>query len=132
MSRLEISSEIEFFFDRWALREREETFEQVAGGRVFLCCKWREGRGGTRGGGVGAQALRACLHGRSPEAAKSRLNTLNAVVSEEDKRATINVQNGLVFFFLISFIIFSSLGAKTVVKSLNSKKKSWRKSSEKL
>ena len=26
--------------------------------------------------------------------------------SEEDKRATTNVQNGLVFFFLFSFIIF--------------------------
>ena len=28
---------------------------------------------------------------------------------EEDKRATTNVQNGLVFFFLFSFIIFSYL-----------------------
>ena len=26
--------------------------------------------------------------------------------SEEDKRATTNVQNGLVFFFLFSFILF--------------------------
>ena len=30
-------------------------------------------------------------------------------VSEEDIRATTNVQNGLVFFFLFSFILFSSL-----------------------
>ena len=45
---------------------------------------------------------------------------------EEDERATTNVQNGLVFFFLFSFILFSSLGAKTVVKPLNSKKKPWR------
>ena len=52
--------------------------------------------------------------------------------SEEDKRATTNVQNGLVFFFLFSFVIFSSLLTKTVVKPLNSKKKSWRKNSEKL
>ena len=29
--------------------------------------------------------------------------------SEEDKRATTNVQNGLVFFFLFSFILFSDL-----------------------
>ena len=29
--------------------------------------------------------------------------------SEEDKRATTNVQNGLVFFFLFSFILFYSL-----------------------
>ena len=29
--------------------------------------------------------------------------------SEEDKRATTNVQNGLVFFFLFSFGLFSSL-----------------------
>ena len=29
--------------------------------------------------------------------------------SEEDKRATTNVQNGLVFFFIFSFIIFSYL-----------------------
>ena len=27
--------------------------------------------------------------------------------SEEDKRATTNVQNGLVFFFLFSFILLS-------------------------
>ena len=51
---------------------------------------------------------------------------------EEDKRATTNVQNGLVFFFLFSFIIFSSLLTKTVVKPLNAKKKSWRENSEKL
>ena len=31
------------------------------------------------------------------------------LVSEEDKRATTNVQNGLVFFFLFSFILLSSL-----------------------
>ena len=31
------------------------------------------------------------------------------VVSEEDKRATTNVQNGLVFFFLLFFGLFSSL-----------------------
>ena len=30
-------------------------------------------------------------------------------ISEEDKRATTNVQNGLVFFFLFSFILFYSL-----------------------
>ena len=41
---------------------------------------------------------------------------------EEDKRATTNVQNGLVFFFLFSFIVFSSFLTKTVVKPLNSKK----------
>ena len=29
--------------------------------------------------------------------------------SEEDKRATTNVQNGFVFFFLFSFILFYSL-----------------------
>ena len=51
---------------------------------------------------------------------------------EEDKRATTNVQNGLVFFSSFSFIIFSSLCTKTVVKPLNSKKKSWRKNDEKL
>ena len=49
-----------------------------------------------------------------------------------DKRATTNVQNGLVFLLLFSLIIFSSLWTKTVVKHLNSKKKSWRKNSEKL
>ena len=32
-----------------------------------------------------------------------------AIIPEEDKRATTNVQNGLVFLFLLSFIIFSSL-----------------------
>ena len=53
-------------------------------------------------------------------------------ISEEDKRATANVQNGLVLFFLFSFILFSSLGTITVVKPVNSKKKSWRKNSEKL
>ena len=53
-------------------------------------------------------------------------------VSEEDKRATTNVQNGLVFLFLFSFILFSYLWTKTAVKPLNSKKKSWRKNSEKL
>ena len=52
--------------------------------------------------------------------------------SEEDKRATTNVQNGLVFFFLFSFILFYSLWTQTVVKPLNSKRKSWRKNSEKL
>ena len=62
--------------------------------------------------------------------------------SEEDKRATANVQNGLVFFILFSFILFYSLlfsfilfyslWTKTVVKPLNSPKKSWRKNSEKL
>ena len=51
--------------------------------------------------------------------------------SEEDKRATTNAQNGLVLFFFFSFILFSSLWAKTVVKPLNSKKKSWRISSKK-
>ena len=45
-----------------------------------------------------------------------------AQLSEEDKRATTNVQNGLVFFFLFSFIIFSYLWTKTAVKPLNSKK----------
>ena len=30
-------------------------------------------------------------------------------VSEEDRRATTYVQNGLVFFFLFSFILFYSL-----------------------
>ena len=52
--------------------------------------------------------------------------------SEEDKRATTNVQNGLVFFFLFSFILFYYLCTKTAVKPLNSQKKSWRKNSEKL
>ena len=52
--------------------------------------------------------------------------------SEEDKRATTNVQNGLVFFFLFSFILFSYFWTKTAVKPLNSKNKSWRKNSEKL
>ena len=33
----------------------------------------------------------------------------NAQYSEEDKRATTNVENGLVFFFLFSFILFYSL-----------------------
>ena len=51
---------------------------------------------------------------------------------EEDKRATTNVQNGLVSFFLLSFILFSYFWTKTAVKPLNSKKKSWRKNSEKL
>ena len=46
----------------------------------------------------------------------------SSTLSEEDKRATTNVQNGLVFFFLFSFI-FSSLWTKTVVKPFNSKKK---------
>ena len=55
-----------------------------------------------------------------------------SVSQEEDKRATTNVQNGLVFFFSFSFIIFSSLWTKTVVKPLDSKRKSWRKNSEKL
>ena len=52
--------------------------------------------------------------------------------SEEDKRATTNVQNGLVFFFLFSLILFPYLWTKTAVKPLNSKKKSWRINSEKL
>ena len=43
------------------------------------------------------------------------------------KRATTNVRNGLVFLFLFSFGLFSSLQTKTVVKPLNSKKKSQRK-----
>ena len=51
---------------------------------------------------------------------------------EEDKHATTNMQNGLVLFFLFSFIIFSYLWTKTVVKPLNSMKKSWRKKCEKV
>ena len=35
------------------------------------------------------------------------------------------------FFFSFSFILFSALWAKTVVKRLDSKRKSWRKTSEK-
>ena len=42
------------------------------------------------------------------------------------------MQNGLVFFFLFSFVLFSSPWTKTAVKPLNSKRKSWRKNSEKL
>ena len=57
---------------------------------------------------------------------------LSEHTSEEDKHAATNVQKGLVFFFLFSFILFSSLWTKTVVKHLNSKKKSRRKNSEKL
>ena len=34
----------------------------------------------------------------------------------------LNVQNGLAFFFLFSFIPFSSLWSKTAVKPLKSKK----------
>ena len=34
---------------------------------------------------------------------------LGGFQSEEEKRATTNVLNGLVFFFLFSFILFSSL-----------------------
>ena len=40
------------------------------------------------------------------------------------------MQNGLVFSFLFSFGLFSSLSTITAVKPLNSKKKSWRKNSE--
>ena len=52
--------------------------------------------------------------------------------SEEGKRATTDVQNGLVFFIIFSFILFSSLWTKAVVKPLDSKKKSWTKNYEKL
>ena len=38
--------------------------------------------------------------------------------SEEDKRATTNVQNGLAFFFLFSFILFSYFWTKTAVNPL--------------
>ena len=34
---------------------------------------------------------------------------MHVLDSEEDKRATTNVQNGLVVFFLFSFILFASL-----------------------
>ena len=54
------------------------------------------------------------------------------LVSEEDKRATTNVQNGLVLFFLFSFLSFSYFFTRTAVKPLDSKKKLWRKNSEKL
>ena len=39
----------------------------------------------------------------------SPLPSLSRVESEEGKRATTNVQNGLAFFFLFSFGLFSSL-----------------------
>ena len=54
---------------------------------------------------------------------------------EEDKCATTNEQNGLVFFFLLSFGIFSSLWIKTVVKPLILRKSSaeqFLKNSEKV
>ena len=54
------------------------------------------------------------------------------LTSEEDKRATTNVQHGWVFVFLFSFILFSYFWTKTAVKPLNSKKTSWRQNSEKL
>ena len=50
------------------------------------------------------------------------------VLSEEDKRATTNVHNGLVFSFYYLFVSLNSNSRET----LNSKRKSWRKSSDKL
>ena len=70
-----------------------------------------------------------CLRGRCSWHPK--LSEVGGLL-EDDKRATTNVQNGLVFFFLFSFIIFSYLWTKTVVKLLNSTKKSWGKKCEKV
>ena len=54
-----------------------------------------------------AQSL--CLSVLIPEFPSATTTTENLNLSEEDKRATTNVQNGLVFFFFLSFILFSSL-----------------------
>ena len=108
----------------------------------------------TRGGEVQILSGLPCLQILvvSLEELNLCLKSGSAQISEEDKRATTNVQNGLVFFFLFSFILFYSLLfsfilfysllfsfilfysllSKRAVKPLNSKKKSWRKNSEKL
>ena len=79
-----------------------------------------------------AQTLRENVEAffRKKSQLPGKMRTEKLKYLEEDKRARTNVQNGLVFLFLLSFIIFSSLCTKTVAKPLNSKKKSWRKSYE--
>ena len=92
---------IEMFKDWGQKRYHKETF-----GWTF----WRDFR---------LKAL--VLSGNDPITPESFRNYL-VLFSEEDKRAKTNVQNGLVFFFLFSFILFYYLWTKTE-KVLEEKKK---------
>ena len=80
-------------------------------------------------------ASRFCMGGRGAAGSRSK-NLLEGAMKQialaEDKHATTNVQNGWSFScysLLFTFILFNSL---SVVKPLNSKKKAWKKDSEKL
>ena len=54
------------------------------------------------------KAFKHC-HRKATRAFKTSKSLDRKVKSEEDKRATTYVQNGLVFLFLFSFILFYSL-----------------------
>ena len=80
--------------------------------------------------GVSPKVLRGLSEG-SAGSLRGFCGVMHRRRTNRHKRATTNVQNGWAFFFLFSFRLFQ-LWNETVVKPLDSKRKSWRKNSEKL